>query len=241
MSLICLKDVRKVYHVDKEKIVALGRINITIEPREICCVLGTSGSGKSTLLNMMAGLEKATKGSILIDGKDVTNFSEKQWALFRQKTIGFVFQSYNLMPTMTAIENVAMPLMFKGMSKNERVKRAVHMLKIVNLGDRLLHKPTQMSGGQQQRVGIARAFIARPKIVFADEPTGNLDSRTSREVMEIMVAMAKKYHETLIIVTHDREIAKYADRVITIHDGSVQSDVRNLSVNSGVNEEELSS
>ncbi len=241
MSLICLKDVRKVYHVDKEKIVALGRINITIEPREICCVLGTSGSGKSTLLNMMAGLEKATKGSILIDGKDVTNFSEKQWALFRQKNIGFVFQSYNLMPTMTAVENVAMPLMFKGMSKNERVKRAVHMLKIVNLGDRLLHKPTQMSGGQQQRVGIARAFIARPKIVFADEPTGNLDSRTSREVMEIMVAMAKKYHETLIIVTHDREIAKYADRVITIHDGSVQSDVRNLSVNSGVNEEELSS
>ena len=138
MSLICLKDVRKVYHVDKEKIVALGRINITIEPREICCVLGTSGSGKSTLLNMMAGLEKATKGSIIIDGKDVTNFSEKQWALFRQKSIGFVFQSYNLMPTMTAIENVAMPLMFKGMSKNERIKRAVHMLKIVNLGDRLL-------------------------------------------------------------------------------------------------------
>ncbi|MGX8701399.1 ABC transporter ATP-binding protein [Caproiciproducens sp.] len=241
MSLICLKDVRKVYHVDKEKIVALGRINITIEPQEICCVLGTSGSGKSTLLNMMAGLEKATKGRIIIDGKDVTNFSEKQWALFRQKNIGFVFQSYNLMPTMTAIENVAIPLVFKGMGKNERIKRAVHMLKVVNLGDRLQHKPTQMSGGQQQRVGIARAFVVRPKIVFADEPTGNLDSRTSREVMEIMVAMAKKYHETLIIVTHDGEIAKYADRIITIHDGSVLSDVRDLSVNSGINEEELSS
>ncbi|MBW7573936.1 ABC transporter ATP-binding protein [Caproiciproducens faecalis] len=242
MSLICLKDVRKVYHVDKEKIVALSRINIAIEAQEICCVLGTSGSGKSTLLNIMAGLEKATRGSVIIDGKNVTNFSEKQWALFRQQNIGFVFQSYNLMPTMTAIENVAIPLMFKGMSKTERVKRAVHMLKIVHLGDRLLHKPTQMSGGQQQRVGIARAFISRPKIVFADEPTGNLDSKTSREVMEIMVSMARKYHETLIIVTHDREIAKYADRIITIHDGSVLSDVSNLAISdSRVNEEELSS
>nr|WP_319488001.1 ABC transporter ATP-binding protein [uncultured Caproiciproducens sp.] len=239
MSLICLKNIRKVYHVDKEKIIALGRIDIAIMPQEICCVLGTSGSGKSTLLNIMAGLEKPTKGSIIIDGTDVTDFSEKQWALFRQKNIGFVFQSYNLMPTLTAIENVAIPLMFKGMGKNERIKRAVHMLKAVNLGDRLLHKPTQMSGGQQQRVGIARAFISRPKIVFADEPTGNLDSKTSREVMEIMVSMAKKYHETLIIVTHDMEIAKFTDRIITIHDGSVQSDVSNLSIlKSSVNMEE---
>ena len=172
----------------------------------------------------------------------MTDFSEKQWALFRQKNIGFVFQSYNLMPTMTAVENVAIPLMFKGMGKNERIKRAVHMLKVVHLGDRLLHKPTQMSGGQQQRVGIARAFISRPKIVFADEPTGNLDSKTSREVMEIMVSMAKKYQETLIIVTHDMEIAKYADRIITIHDGSVQNDVSNLSIfNDRENKEEMSS
>ncbi|MCY1712996.1 ABC transporter ATP-binding protein [Caproiciproducens galactitolivorans] len=230
MSLICLKDIRKVYHVDKEKIVALGRISFSIEQGEICCVLGTSGSGKSTLLNIMAGLEKPSKGSITIDGMNVTDYSEKQWALFRQKYIGFVFQSYNLLPTLTAVENVAVPLMFKGIKKKERTKSAVHMLKMVRLGNRLMHKPTQMSGGQQQRVGIARAFVARPRIVFADEPTGNLDSKTSREVMELMVAMAKKYKETLIIVTHDTEIAKYADRIITIHDGSVQNDERNESI-----------
>jgi putative ABC transport system ATP-binding protein len=230
MSLICAKDIRKVYHVEKEKIVALNRISLSIEQGEICCVLGTSGSGKSTLLNIMAGLEKPSKGSITIAGVDVTALSEKQWALFRQKNIGFVFQSYNLMPTLTALENVAIPLVFKGMNKNERNKRAAQMLKSVHLGNRLLHKPTQMSGGQQQRVGIARAFVARPKIIFADEPTGNLDSKTSREVMKIMVSMAKKYNETLIIVTHDTEIAKYADRIITIYDGNVQNDVSNLSI-----------
>lgn len=230
MSLISVRDIRKVYVVDKEKIIALGRINLEIEQGEICCVLGTSGSGKSTLLNILAGLEKPSKGCVMINGRNVSEFSEKQWALFRQKNIGFVFQSYNLMPTLTAVENVAMPLVFKGVSKKQRLKAAVHMLKAVNLGNRLLHKPTQMSGGQQQRVGIARAFVSRPKIIFADEPTGNLDSRTSREVMEIMIAMAKKYHETLIIVTHDMDIAKYADRIITIHDGSVKSDEINVSV-----------
>jgi len=239
MSLICAKDIRKVYHVEKEKIVALSRISLNIEQGEICCVLGTSGSGKSTLLNILAGLEKPSKGSITIAGVDVTNLSEKQWALFRQKNIGFVFQSYNLMPTLTALENVAIPLVFKGMGKNERNKRAAHMLKAVHLGNRLLHKPTQMSGGQQQRVGIARAFVAPPEVFFADGPTGNLDSKTSREVMEIMVSMAKRYNETLIIVTHDTQIAKYADRIITIYDGNVQNDVSNISIlKSPENEEE---
>jgi putative ABC transport system ATP-binding protein len=230
MSLICVKDIRKVYQVEKEKIIALSRINLEIERGEICCVLGTSGSGKSTLLNILAGLEKPSKGCVIIDGVNVSKLSEEQWALFRQKNIGFVFQSYNLMPTLTAIENVAMPLVFKGIKADQRNKTAVHMLKAVNLGNRMLHRPTQMSGGQQQRVGIARAFVARPKIIFADEPTGNLDSKTSREVMELMVFMAKKYNETLIIVTHDIEIAKYADRIITIHDGSVKSDEMNVSI-----------
>ena len=160
----------------------------------------------------------------------MTQFSEKQWALFRQRNIGFVFQSYNLMPTQTAIENVAMPLMFKGVNKRTRTKEAIHMLKAVGLASRMMHRPTQMSGGQQQRVGIARAFVARPKIVFADEPTGNLDSKTSRGVMEIMVRMAKRYHETLIIVTHDVNIAKYADRIINLHDGSIVSDEPNQSI-----------
>ena len=230
MSLINVKDIRKVYRVDDEKIVALGRINLRIEQGEICCILGTSGSGKLTLLNIMAGLEKPTKGSVIIAGQNVTQFSEKQWALFRQRNIGFVFQSYNLMPTQTAIENVAMPLMFKGVNKRTRTKEAVHMLKAVDLGSRMMHRPTQMSGGQQQRVGIARAFVAKPKIVFADEPTGNLDSKTSRGVMEIMVRMAKRYHETLIIVTHDINIAKFADRIINLHDGSIISDEPNQSI-----------
>lgn len=230
MSLIEVKDIRKVYRVDDEKIVALGRINIMIEQGEICCILGTSGSGKSTLLNIMAGLEKPSKGKVVIAGANVTSFSERQWARFRQQNIGFVFQSYNLMPTQTAIENVAMPLMFKGVNKRRRTKEAVHMLKAVGLGSRMMHKPTQMSGGQQQRVGIARAFVAKPKIVFADEPTGNLDSKTSRDVMEIMVGMAKRYHETLIIVTHDINIAQYADRIINLHDGSIVSDGPNQSI-----------
>ena len=230
MSLIHVKDIRKVYRVDKERVVALNRINLEIEQGEICCILGTSGSGKSTLLNIMAGLEKPTKGSVLIGKQDIAQMTEKQLALFRQLNIGFIFQSYNLMPTMTAVENVALPLMFKGIARKERNKEAKKMLKRVNLGSRLSHKPTQMSGGQQQRVGIARAFVAKPKIVFADEPTGNLDSKTTTEVMEMIVRMARRYHETLILVTHDQEIAQYADRIIHLVDGNIVSDEPNQSI-----------
>lgn len=230
MSLIHVKDIRKVYRVDKERVVALNRINLKIEQGEICCILGTSGSGKSTLLNIMAGLEKPTKGSVLIEKQDIAQMTEKQLALFRQLNIGFIFQSYNLMPTMTAVENVAMPLMFKGIARKERNREAKKMLKRVNLGSRLSHKPTQMSGGQQQRVGIARAFVAKPKIVFADEPTGNLDSKTTTEVMEMIVRMARRYHETLILVTHDQEIAQYADRIIHLVDGNIVSDEPNRSI-----------
>lgn len=230
MSLIQVKDIRKVYRVDQERVIALGRINLSIDSGEICCILGTSGSGKSTLLNIMAGLEKPTRGSVLIAGKDITKMSEKELAYFRQLHIGFIFQSYNLMPTMTAVENVALPLMFKGVGRKERTREAKKMLKRVKLGTRMLHKPTQMSGGQQQRVGIARAFVAKPEIVFADEPTGNLDSHTTEEVMEMIVGMARKYHETLILVTHDRDIARYADRIIHLVDGCIISDERNEAV-----------
>ena len=227
MSLICVKDIRKVYHLGTEKVVALNRINLSIEQGEICCILGTSGSGKSTLLNIMAGLEKPSRGSVFIDGVDIAKLSERQLAVFRQKNIGFIFQSYNLMPTLTAVENVAMPLMFKGIGKKSRNVQAVKMLKAVKLGNRMHHKPTQMSGGQQQRVGIARAFVAHPKIVFADEPTGNLDSKTTIEVMEMIVGLARKHHETLILVTHDREIAQYADRIVHLLDGNIKSDNAN--------------
>ncbi len=189
---------------------------------EICCVLGTSGSGKSTLLNMMAGLEKPTRGSIHIRGYNIAKMSERQLARFRQKFIGFVFQSYNLLPTLNALENVSLPLTFRGINKDIRDKRALKMLEAVGLKQHRNHKPSQMSGGQQQRVGIARAFVSNPPVVFADEPTGNLDSKTSKEVMQLMVRMAREHHQTLIIVTHDANVADYADRIVHILDGNIE-------------------
>lgn len=220
---IMVSRLRKVYHIKTEKVIALSSISFEIKKGEICCLLGTSGSGKSTLLNMLAGLEKPTRGTIFVDGTKIDKLSEKDLAIFRQKNVGFVFQSYNLLPNLTAMDNVALPLAFKGINKVTRNKRAKTMLKKVGLGKRLKHKPTQMSGGQQQRVGIARAFVTKPQIIFADEPTGNLDSKTTIEVMEMMVKMARHNNQTLIIVTHDNEIAQYADRVFHIIDGNIDS------------------
>jgi len=171
---------------------------------------------------MMAGLEKPTKGSVKILGQSITSMKENQLAKFRQKHIGFIFQSYNLMPTLTATENVSLPLTFRKVNKWDREKEARQLLKAVGLKTHYKHKPTQMSGGQQQRVGIARAFVGTPAIIFADEPTGNLDSKTSKEVMQLMLEMTRKRNQTLIIVTHDREIAKYGDKVVYILDGNVE-------------------
>jgi putative ABC transport system ATP-binding protein len=221
-NIIELKEVRKVYRMGDEKIVALDNINLSIEKGEFCCLLGTSGSGKSTLLNMMAGLEKPTKGQIIINNAHVEKMNEKQLAKFRQNYVGFVFQSYNLLPSLTALENVEMPLTFKGIPKKVRMKRAQDMLKNVGLETRMKHKPSQMSGGQQQRVSIARAFICNPNIVFADEPTGNLDTKTTKEVMDLITSMAREHNQTLIIVTHDIEIADYADKVFYIRDGNIE-------------------
>jgi len=221
---IVTNKLRKVYIIGNERVVALGSVSLTIPKGQICCLLGTSGSGKSTLLNMLAGLEKPTKGSIVVHGKRVDKLSERQLAVFRQKNFGFVFQSYNLLPTLTAIENVALPLAFKGVRKSKREKAAIEMLEAVGLGDRLKHRPTQMSGGQQQRVGIARAFVAGPNVVFADEPTGNLDTKTTLEVMEKMVEMTRARGKTMLLVTHDIEIAEYADRVVHIRDGDIVED-----------------
>lgn len=219
---IAIKDLRKVYHIGEEKVVALNHIDLDIFKGEICCILGTSGSGKSTLLNMLAGLEKPTKGSIFIDGKEITKFSEKELAIFRQANIGFVFQSYNLLATMTALDNVALPLLFLGTGKKERNKRARAILKQVGLLKHINHKPTEMSGGQQQRVGIARAYANVPKIVFADEPTGNLDSKTTLDVMAIIVTLARENNQTLILVTHNPDIAAYANKIVHIIDGDIQ-------------------
>lgn len=227
-NLIDVKGLRKVYRMGEEKIVALDNINFTIAKGEFCCLLGTSGSGKSTLLNLLAGLEKPTKGQIVIKNTHVEKLNERQLAKFRRDNVGFVFQSYNLLPMLSALENVSLPLTFKGVPRVIRNKRSKEMLKSVGLGDRLKHKPSQMSGGQQQRVSIARAFIGKPEIVFADEPTGNLDSKTTKEVMDLITSMARKNKQTLIIVTHDIEIASYTDKIIYIKDGNIEKiEIRN--------------
>ncbi len=221
-NIIQVKGIRKIYRVGNEKVTALENINLSIGKGEICCLLGTSGSGKSTLLNLMAGLEKPTKGEIIIKNVHIEKLDEKRLVLFRQKYIGFVFQSYNLLPNLTALENVGLPLAFKGVPRWIRDKKAKQMLNSVGLKTHGNRKPSQMSGGQQQRVGIARAFIGNPEIVFADEPTGNLDSKTTSEVMNLITEIARKSNQTLIIVTHDVNIAKYADRIIHILDGNIE-------------------
>ena len=224
--MIRVKDLRKEYKLEGDKVVALKRINLEIMQGEICCIFGTSGSGKSTLLNQLAGLERPTYGSVYIRGQNITDMSENRLAEFRQKHIGFVFQSYNLLPFMNAQENVALPLMFRGESKKKRTRKAVAMLKMVGLANRLKHYPKQMSGGQQQRVAIARAFVAMPDVVFADEPTGNLDSKTTIEVMDMITSFARKYKQTIVLVTHDPEMAKYADRIVTLVDGRIVKDTK---------------
>ena len=216
------KNLRKVYRTGDEKVVALDNIDLTIEQGQVCCILGTSGSGKSTLLNQLAGLEKPTRGTVKIKGELISKMSEKQLAVFRQKHIGFVFQSYNLIQGMTAVENVAMPLMFRRVSRKKREEAAREMLKQVGLGERMDHRPNEMSGGQQQRVGIARAFVTNPEVVFADEPTGNLDQDTALEVFDCLVKTAKAKGTAVVIVTHDLQIASRCDRVLRLAAGVIK-------------------
>lgn len=222
-KIIELVNVKKIYRMGNEKIYAVNDVSFDIKKGEFCCLLGTSGSGKSTLLNLMAGIEKASSGKILIKGKNITKMNENNLARFRQRNLGFVFQAYNLINSMTAVENVEFPLVFKRVRAKKRKKLARDMLVKVGLENRLTHKPKEMSGGQQQRVGIARAFVAKPEIVFADEPTGNLDTRTTIEVMELIQQMARDNNQTIVMVTHDRSLAAYADKIIHILDGKIQS------------------
>lgn len=221
--LIKTIDLSRHYQVGQEEVIALDKVNLEIERNKICAILGTSGSGKSTLLNMLAGIERPSAGQVYIGKYRIDNLSEEQLAKFRQLYTGFIFQSYNLLPTMTALENVALPLMFKGVSKEEREQKAMEMLKLVGIDNRYNHKPKEMSGGQQQRVGIARAFVTDPSVIFADEPTGNLDSKTTVEVMNLIQDLVHTKKQTLIMVTHDSNVAKYSDITVRISDGRIVS------------------
>lgn len=221
-AIIQVSNVKKVYRMGSERILAVDGVSFEIQKGEFCCLLGTSGSGKSTLLNLMAGIERCTSGSIVIKGKNIRRMNEKNLAKFRQRYLGFVFQSYNLINSMTALENVELPLVFKRIRPKQRKKMAKEMLVQVGLGKRLAHKPKEMSGGQQQRVGIARAFVAKPEIVFADEPTGNLDTRTTMEVMSIIKQISRDNNQTIVMVTHDPRLAQFADKIIHILDGKIQ-------------------
>ena len=212
-KVIEVRDLYKLYRVGDEIVRALDGVNFDICEGEFCAIVGTSGSGKSTLLNMLAGLEKPTKGSVVIAGQHIETLNEDQLVRFRRDHVGFIFQSFHLLGTMNAVENVALPLSFRGIPKDIRLKKADKMLDLVNLKKHKKHLPNQMSGGQQQRVGVARALVVDPKIIFADEPTGNLDSHTSEEVMELMQKVVREQKKTLVMVTHDQHLAAYADRI----------------------------
>ena len=220
-NVIEVHNLYKLYRVGDSIVRALNGVSFEIHQGEFCAIVGTSGSGKSTLLNMLAGLEKPTKGEIIIGGSHIEALKEDQLVSFRRNNVGFIFQSFHLIGTLNALENVALPLSFRGEKRSSRMKKADKMLNLVNLKKHKKHLPNQMSGGQQQRVGVARALVMDPKIIFADEPTGNLDSHTSEEVMHLMQDVVRKHNKTLVMVTHDEHLAAYADRVFHIIDGEI--------------------
>lgn len=222
-ALISVRELYKVYRVGSSYVRALNGVNFDVAPGDFCSIVGTSGSGKSTLLNMLAGLEPPSRGMVRIKGASIQNMSENELVRFRRDNVGFVFQSFNLIQSMTALENVCLPLIFRGEGKRIREKKAMILLHTLGLSKHIYHKPSEMSGGQQQRVGIARALVVNPQIIFADEPTGNLDSHTSGETMDLIQSLMKRNHQTLIMVTHDDHLAQYADRIFRIIDGQIIS------------------
>ena len=221
MAIIEARGVIKKYKVGQEIITALNGIDLEIMQGEFLAILGTSGCGKSTLLNMLSGLERPTKGDVIVNGVRINKVSEKNMSRFRAKEMGFIFQSYNLIASLTALENVMLPLTIQGYSRKVRVQKAKEMLRLMGLEKRLHNRPNQMSGGQQQRVSIARSLVANPKIIFADEPTGNLDSKTTDEILKFMQQIVREQNKTLIMVSHDLEVAEYADRIVHMRDGQI--------------------
>lgn len=221
IPIIEVKRLYKIYKVGTTKVHALDGVDFSIYKGEFCAIVGPSGSGKSTLLNMLAGLEKPTKGEIVIDKVHIEHMTENQLVEFRRKRVGFIFQSYNLLKTLNAVENVALPLSFRGVPKRKRNAIAREYLKLVGLEKQMKHMANAMSGGQQQRVGIARALAVNPRIIFADEPTGNLDSKTTMEILKLMRKIVREQQQTLVMVTHDNHLASYADRLFHIVDGKI--------------------
>ena len=221
MEIVRLENVWKVYEEGKVKTLALQGVSLKIKEKESVAIMGPSGSGKSTLLHLIGCLDKPTKGKIWIEGKEVSRLNENELAEIRRNKIGFVFQFFYLIPTLTALENVSLPMVFKGVKKEERERRARELLKLVGLEKRMHHKPSELSGGERQRVAIARALANEPKILLADEPTGNLDSKSGTLVMKILKRLNKEKGVTLVIVTHDKKIASYADRIIYLKDGKI--------------------
>ena len=221
--LIHARDLRKTYHVGDQVVHALDGLDLDIRTNEYVALMGPSGSGKSTLMNMLGCLDSPTSGSYILNGQDVSRLADDALADIRNREIGFVFQTFNLLPRYTALENVALPMVYAGMGKADRLARAQEVLDQVGLGDRMDHRPNELSGGQRQRVAVGRALVMRPSIILADEPTGNLDTATSQEVMELFGDI-QKAGNTVILVTHEEDIAAYAHRTVRLRDGRVESD-----------------
>jgi putative ABC transport system ATP-binding protein len=219
-ELIVLRDIKKIYKMGTNTVYALRGVDIEIKRGEYVSIMGPSGSGKTTLMNILGFLDVPSSGSYHFGKRDVSRLSDSELAAIRNQHVGFVFQTFNLLPRMTALKNVELPLIYAGVGAKERKQKAEEMLQSVGLAERMNHKPNELSGGQQQRVAIARALIAQPDIIFADEPTGNLDTATGEEIMDILKKLSEKGN-TIILVTHERDIAKYAERTIFIRDGLV--------------------
>ena len=229
MSVISLQGIKKIYHLGDNTVHALRGVSLDIEEGEFVAITGPSGSGKSTMMHILGCLDSPTEGSYLLNGKNVSNLPRQELADIRNRMIGFVFQGFNLLPRTTAVENVELPLLYTRpvMGNAERSKRAVEALTAMGLADRLDHHPSQLSGGQQQRVAIARALVNKPALILADEPTGNLDSKTSIEVMRLLQELREKQGITIVLITHEPEIAAYGTRIISVRDGVIISDEKN--------------
>ncbi|HDJ32676.1 MAG TPA: ABC transporter ATP-binding protein [Bacteroidetes bacterium] len=231
-KLIHLIDLVKDYHIGTIVVKALQSITLEIKKNEYVAIMGPSGSGKSTLMNILGCLDTPTSGSYFLNGKDVSQMDDNRLAEIRNREIGFVFQTFNLLPRYTALENVTLPLIYAGISRSEREKRALEVMESVGLSDRVSHRPTELSGGQRQRVAVARALVNHPSIILADEPTGNLDSKTSVDIMNLFDEI-HALGNTVIVVTHEEDIARHADRIIRLMDGYIESDQPNARMKKG--------